>query len=215
MSLLALELKKIDGIPLHPLVVHIPVVFVPLALIGTIVALVRPKWRQWCLPLTAVLAGISLVGVQIGIMSGEGLEEILNEESAAIERHSQLAEQSRPFVFLFFVFCTLAAAAWYATHRRHQEEAAGAAAPVSGARATLAKLLVPFLALSVVTGALSTVWIYRTGHSGAKSAWGDAGKEGGDEGRGEDGKKADADRKPDADKPAGEAPAPDGDTDGD
>lgn len=163
-----MDLKTISGIPLHPLVVHVPVVLIPLAFVGAIAALLRPQWRQWCLPLTAALTAISLVGVQLGIQSGEGLEEILNEESRAIERHSQIAEQARPFVFLFLVFAVLAAIA----HRVATREGEAA-----GAKATLVKLLVPFLALSVVTGALSTVWIYRTGHSGAESVWKDAGKE--------------------------------------
>lgn len=169
------DLKTISGIPLHPLVVHVPVVLVPLAFIGAIAALAVPRWRSWCLPLTAVLATVSLVGVQLAIQSGEGLEEILDEESAAIERHSQLAEQARPMVLLFVVFAIAAAVIWWLVSRDAGEDAA------AGRTATLRKLIVPICALSVLTGALATVWIYRTGHTGAESVWKEAGSEG-DEG---------------------------------
>lgn len=175
MTVLA-ELQSLSGVPLHPLLVHLPVVFVPLAFIGAIVALAVKRWRGWCLPLTAVFATIGLVGVQLAMMSGEGLEELLDEESRAIEAHAQLAEQARPFVFLFFVFAVLAAAAWHLVQRDG-----------GGARSGWARALAPLMVLSILTGGLASVWVYRTGHSGAKSAWGDTVKESGKtEGGGEE-----------------------------
>ena len=179
MPTFALELESISGIPLHPLIVHIPVMMVPLAFLGALLALVRPPWRSWSLPLTAVFAGVSLVGVQLAMQSGEGLEEILDEESAAIERHSQLAEQARPMVFLFVVFAIAAAVIWWLISRERTSEADGGA---TARTATLRKLIVPVCALSVLTGVLATVWIYKTGHSGAESVWKEAGSEGGEGG---------------------------------
>lgn len=201
MSILA-ELNTISGIPLHPLIVHIPVVLVPLAFIGAIAALAMPRWRSWCLPLTAVFATVSLIGVQLAIQSGEGLEEILDEESAAIERHSQLAEQARPMVLLFVLFAVAAAVIWWMVSRDSGEEA------TAGRTATLRKLIVPICALSVLTGALATVWIYRTGHSGAESVWKDAGSEGGDSGEKGEPTKQGSDEQPSTE-------AGDGDSDGD
>lgn len=182
---LAEELQSVGGVPVHPLLVHLPVVFVPLAFIGAILGLAVKRWRSWLLPLTAVFAGIGLVGVQLAIMSGEGLEELLDEESRAIEHHSQLAEQARPLVFVFFVVTVLVAVAW---HLMRKDEAAGADGDAGGARSGWAKALLPLMVVSILTGALSTAWVYNTGHTGAKSAWGDAGKEkekgegGGDQG---------------------------------
>lgn len=166
MSVLASELTSISGIPLHPLIVHVPVVMVPLAFLFAALALLRPSWRSWALPLVAVFSAVSLVGVQLAMQSGEGLEEILDEESALIERHSQLAEQARPLVFAFFLFA-LAAAVIY--HLVARADAAGT--PESGRTPLLRKLVVPVMALSVLTGALSLTWVYRTGHTGAESVW--------------------------------------------
>lgn len=204
MSLLALELKTISGIPLHPLIVHVPVVLVPLAFVGAVLALVRPPWRSWALPVTAVLTGASLVGVQLAINSGEGLEDLSGERESLIERHAQLAEQARPMVFVFFLVIAAAAAAYWLANRPDAD-----AEPKAARTATLRKALVPLCALSVLTGALATVWVYRTGHTGAESVWKGEGEKGeGDEG-GVDREKGDYPTNPD------QAPAPDGDTDGD
>jgi hypothetical protein len=37
---------QINGLPVHPLVVHLVVVLLPLAAIGTIAIAVRPVWRR-------------------------------------------------------------------------------------------------------------------------------------------------------------------------
>lgn len=172
------ELTNLAGLPAHPLIVHLPVVLVPLAFVGAVLALAVKPWRSWLLPLTAIAAGISLVGAQLAVMSGEGLEELLDEESAAIERHAELGEQVRPFVLLFLAFAVLAAVAWYLAHRTGDEDA-----PSSGTVATWRKLAIPLMALSVLSGALGTVWVVRAGHSGATSVWEEEGTGDGDEAR--------------------------------
>lgn len=171
----ALELKTISGIPMHPLIVHLPVVLVPLAMIGAVLALVRPAWRSWSLPVVATLAAASFVGVQLAIMSGEGLEELSGEKEALIERHAQLAEQARPMVFAFFSVAAAAALAWWLV-KRGAAEAADDAARRRASTAT--RLLVPLCALSVLTGALATAWVFRTGHTGAESVWKGEGEKG-------------------------------------
>jgi uncharacterized membrane protein len=144
------------GLPAHPLIVHAPVVLVPLAAIGALLALVWPRSRSWSLPVTAALALGGLVGVQLAMWSGENLQESA-ENSALIEQHAQLAAQARPLVLLFAVIAGLAA--W-----------AGITSARSG-RDAARRLLLPLCALSLVSGALATTWIGRTGHTGARSVW--------------------------------------------
>ena len=52
---------RINGIPLHPLVVHGIVVLLPLALLGTILIAVRPQWRRPYGPLVVAAALIAAV----------------------------------------------------------------------------------------------------------------------------------------------------------
>ncbi len=134
------ELQTLNGLPAHPLIVHLPVVMVPLALAGAVVALVRPSWRSWAVPVTAVFATLGFAGVQLAVMSGEGLEELSGEEGEAlIERHAHLAEQARPIVFVFFLVAVAAAVIVYLLEHGGEAEA--------GRTATLRKLAVPVLVL--------------------------------------------------------------------
>jgi uncharacterized membrane protein len=159
------ELTELGGLPAHPLIVHLPVVLAPLAFLGALVALAVKPWRGWLLPLTATLAAVSAAGAQLAAMSGEGLEELLDEESAAIERHAELGEQVLPFLLVFLAFALLAAVAWHLVRRGEADETA------SPRLATWRKLAIPCMVLSMLTGALATVWVVRAGHSGAESVW--------------------------------------------
>lgn len=174
------EIDKLFGIPAHPLIVHIPVVLVPLAAVGAVLALFVTRWRHWALPVTAALSGIALVGVQLAIGSGESLAS-QTKETAAIERHAELADQARPFVFVFFLVAAAATYLWW----QSQREAGADVEERSRTRPLAVRALAPVCVLSVLTGALATTWVVRTGHSGAESVWKDKKKdEGGDNGPG-------------------------------
>ena len=52
------------GLPAHPLLVHIPVVLVPLALVGVIVMVSRPSWwgrYEWATLVIAVAGAVGAV----------------------------------------------------------------------------------------------------------------------------------------------------------
>ena len=197
-----MQINDIGGLPAHPLIVHLPVVMVPLATIGAILMVVRPSWRRMFEIPTAVLAGVAALATQLALQSGEALEEQVRH-SELIETHSSIAEQARPWVFLFAAVM-VAVAAWDIVQRRRAEPPAAhdAGAPVSQAGGTTttvterprrlvgsraATVAVAITALGVVLGLGSTIQIYRTGHSGAKATWHDtaAGTKGGEAGDGD------------------------------
>ena len=77
---------EINGVPLHPLVVHAVVVFVPLAALGAL-AMAVPKWRwlaRW--PTLLVTLGAT-AATYVATLTGEDLEE---------DRGLELATASRP-----------------------------------------------------------------------------------------------------------------------
>jgi hypothetical protein len=163
-----LDLSNLFGLPAHPLLVHVPIVLVPLAALGALAALLRPSWRPWCLPLTAALAGVATAGVQLAMGSGEELEHL--ERGPLVARHAHLAEQARPMVAVFFLAAVAAAVvAWWLERAHRPSDGPGAAR--RHRRSGLAALLVPLCVLSVATGALATTWIVKTGHAGARSVW--------------------------------------------
>lgn len=188
-----MEINDIGGLPAHPLIVHLPVVLVPLATVGAILMLLRPSWRRMFEIPTAVLAVVAAIATQLALQSGEALEEQVRH-SELIERHSNIAEQARPWVFLFAAVM-VAVVVWDVVQRRRAEPPAGddggdVAVPAAGGtagvatvtvaqrpraavRSRAATIAVAIAAVGVLLGAVSTVQIYRTGHSGATATWHD------------------------------------------
>lgn len=174
---------QIGGLPAHPLIVHLPVVLVPLAAIGALLMLVRPSWRHALVIPTAVFAGLGAIATQLAISSGEWLEHHV-DESDLIEQHSHIAEQARPWIFLF-ALVMIGIAVWDVVQRRRGTDApaeggdgSDATTPEAGSltavRPRAATAVVAVTALGLLLGVVSTVQVYRTGHSGAKATWQDA-----------------------------------------
>lgn len=187
-----MDITNIGGLPAHPLLVHLPVVLVPLATLGALLMLLRPSWRRTYEIPTAVLAVLAAIATQLAIGSGESLEERV-AESDLVEQHSKIAEQARPFIFVFALI--MVAVVVVDLWSRRQAAAAAPSTDGSGganpgeadggavstitrpttsvARSTAATVAVVLTALGLVFGVISTVQVYRTGHSGAKATWHD------------------------------------------
>jgi uncharacterized membrane protein len=160
----------INGIPVHPLVVHAIVVLLPLALIGTIAIAVKPAWRRPYGPLVVAAVAVSAVLAPIATSSGEELEHRVGDPG----EHAELGDQ-----LIWFILPLLAltvALVW--VDRRATKTAAlteGASTSTTGASSTTGSKLPTVLAvLSVVAALACTVQVYRVGDSGAQAAWGDA-----------------------------------------
>jgi hypothetical protein len=160
-----MSLDSVAGIPAHPLIVHIPVVFIPLTLV---VAIAAVAWRARRRELSLVALGTALVGMlgaQLATMSGESLEEQVRR-SPLINDHAQLGESARTLAIIVF----LAAAAFAAREFRDRfPRSAAGVARAAGRPAAAVALSVALLA----TSAAATAWTVRAGHMGAKAAWHD------------------------------------------
>src|SRR4051794_11715148 len=99
------------GLPLHPLLVHATVVFVPLAAVLVVLAVFSPRFRAWAGPLPAAVSLVALVLTPLSTASGENLEHDLPHNSL-IEKHAELGDQLLPFTIALFVF---AAGFWWLT----------------------------------------------------------------------------------------------------
>ncbi len=161
-------IDRFGDLPSHPLLVHLPVVLVPLALLGCVVLLIRPRWQRALGPVVAVIAGIGFVGSILASQSGEALEDDFRETGmtigAAIQDHAEMGEQVPIIAGLFFVLVLgwVLLGAW---RRRSGDERA--VQVLRSPRAVMTGLLV----LSLVAGTVATVSVIRTGHSGAESVW--------------------------------------------
>ncbi len=178
-----MEINRLFGLPAHPLLVHIPVVLLPLAAVGAVVIAVSSTWRHRLGWILVVLSGISLFFVQLAIGSGESLQEGVEGTGSErlIHEHSQIAEQLRPFAFLFFVALTAYVGyAWWIERNAtaaSDPAAAESTASRSAGTATTTRpvsrhpIVITLAVLTVVFGTAATVWTVRAGHSGAKATW--------------------------------------------
>jgi hypothetical protein len=112
----------------------------------------------------AGLAFVTLVSVQLAIGSGEELEESV-PESELVEDHAGTSDSLLPLTAGLFVAVVALVGADRA-FRRSEDDHRGSS---TGRRWAIAGLA----AATIVTASVSTVWIYRSGHSGAKAVWDD------------------------------------------
>lgn len=145
------------GLPLHPLIVHATVVMIPLAVVTVILAATWPRFRAWAGPLPAGLSLVGLVLVPLSTSTGETLEKHV-EETALLEKHTDMAEGLLPWMIGVFVLAT----AGYLIHRQ-----------ATKGQSLSQALTVAVAVLAVVASVGAAVQVARIGHSGAKSAWDD------------------------------------------
>lgn len=146
----------INGIPLHPLVVHAVVVLLPLATLGAIAIALRASWRLRYGPLVVAAAALSTILTPIATSSGESLERRVGDPG----QHAQLGDQ---LIWFAVPLLALSAALVWLEWRQDRRTDVGSS-----------RRLVQVVAGLVVVAALaSTVQVYRVGDSGARAAWGD------------------------------------------
>lgn len=118
-------LSEVNGLPLHPLVVHAVVVLVPLSLVGLVLLVVRSSWRRALGWWVVLLAGVATASAWLAKESGETLAELVGRPI----HHASLGSGLPYFVSAMFVSMLLfvAASAVWDWHIRR----AGAKAQVS------------------------------------------------------------------------------------
>jgi len=162
-------LDRIFGLPAHPLLVHVPVVLVPLSALALVGVAVRPGWRAAAGWWVVGLAFVALVSVQLAMTTGESLQEHVGDR-VLVHQHASLAEPMRPLALAVLL---LSVGLVLVDRRR--------------ARAWYRNTMLAVGGVSIVVAAASMVQVARVGHSGAKAVWHDKGTSGpgGDDDRGQ------------------------------
>jgi len=159
---------KLGGLPAHPLLVHIPVVLIPLAALGALAIAVRPRWMRSFGWLIAAVSGVGLLGAIFAAQSGEAYKETLEAAgqtiTSTLEDHAEMGDAAQGFAAVFFALVAVwVLFAWW--RRRSGEEKVTAVVKRPKVIAVLLSVLV------VVSGVAATASVTVTGHSGAKSVW--------------------------------------------
>jgi uncharacterized membrane protein len=149
------DINTLFGLPAHPLLVHIPIVLIPLVGVGAIAMALSARARERLGWVVLGLAFVAFIGTLLAAGSGGALEHSV-PRSAALREHVRLADTLQPLsaILLGLVAATVA----LDRYRRRG--------------GSLPKLVSPALAvLTIVTAIGTTGWLMAVGHNGAKAAW--------------------------------------------
>ena len=160
----------IDGIPLHPLLVHAVVVLLPLAALSSVAIALVPGWRRkYAWP----VLGVTLVGVAAVPMAkqaGEDFQAALAKNGVnnpAIQTHADLGTMLLPIALGFGVAVIALLVAGRLADRERQAEA-----PTTKTWRVISVVVSVLVVLLAVGTVYQTV---RTGHSGSEAVWSGAG----------------------------------------
>lgn len=163
LTLIPVEIHRAFGLPAHPLIIHIPVILVPLVGVAALALMARPAWIERHGLLVGVFAVAATAATILAVGAGEALRADRGggrpDEVAAIDAHASSGETLRIVVVLF----TLALLGTLYARRR----------ALAGPAMIGLRVLVAGLAIA------SVFFVIRTGHLGAKLTWGDRGPGGG------------------------------------
>jgi len=152
---------QISGLPLHILVIHAAVVFVPLLALGAIVYAVVPRWRARIGWAVIALALAAPVVTFVSKESGEKLYDrmiangVSGKGKVMLDAHMGFGTRT----FLFTLALGAVTLVLTAITRRK-----------SGSASRSLGLL--FSVAAVALAAVSGYYVYKTGDSGAKVVWG-------------------------------------------
>jgi uncharacterized membrane protein len=152
---------ELNGVPLHPLVVHAVVVLGPLAALTGLAYALVPRWRwllRWPLLVLAVLTAVTAF---LATASGEDLLESRPGLEQLVEEHEERGELLRNVALGFVPVAVLAAWAL-----------GGPSALASGRGARETRWQVPVAALLVAGSVALLVLLFLAGESGARAVWG-------------------------------------------
>lgn len=192
-ALLPIQLSDAFGLPAHPLLLHVPVVLVPVLSVVTVALAVRPAWRVRFGFSAGVLAIVTMAGTILTAGAGEALKKQQDsrprgggmpgqrggmpgqgggmpgqgggnqDESAQLSQHANLGSELRILVILLAVALVI-----LVILERYR-------AIVSKGFLSRPVPATAVAAVAAVVAVVSLIWVIRTGHLGAEITWGHEG----------------------------------------
>ena len=151
---------ELNGVPLHPLVVHAVIVLGPLAALAGLAYACVPRWR-WLLrwPLV-VLAVVTALAALLAAQAGEALLDLRPELEPLVEEHEDRGEMLRSAAVGYALVSLVAAWAL-----------GGVSALASGKGARETRFGIPVAAVLAVGAVALLVTLFLAGDSGSRAVW--------------------------------------------
>ena len=162
---------QLFDLPAHPLLIHAPIVLLPIAATLTIVLALKPAWRRRAglFPFSGVfVVTVLLFGAkESGESFTNAFDSAFGEGAIDIDRHEELGNMT--FVLtLVWLAAMFALTMWEAVQRRDATDANGA---TEAALTPSPYVSYGLSALASLFAVLATIWLIRTGHEGAEVVW--------------------------------------------
>lgn len=149
------------SLPLHPLLVHLPVVLIPLVAVLVVPAVFSRRWFRWTGPSTLTLSFVAMVGALLATVSGEDLAQSFGEPSALLRQHAEFGELARNLAGLVFLLLLVQVLLFW--------DRSPAATRRWGERWPV--LFVVLAVLAALAAVADTVVAVQAGHAGAQLVW--------------------------------------------
>jgi protein-S-isoprenylcysteine O-methyltransferase Ste14 len=156
-------MDELFGLPAHPLVVHAPIVLIPLAVVGLAVMLVSTTWHERLRWPVLVITVIGTLGAIAAASSGEELEHEIREREGreavrGLHDHVEAGEMARNLAILFLILLVVYLFLPIVLGKRSDKSQPRWLRPL-------------LMVLVVLAGVGSMISIVDAGHSGAKAVW--------------------------------------------
>jgi hypothetical protein len=156
------------GLPAHPLFIHVPVVLIPVSVLGALACVARPRLLDRYGVLLCAVAIIGMSSIFLAMEAGAALSHALNLQGQAAALISQHSFAAKILAIVFTLF-TATLILTFSAHRISGRRPTGLA-PVDqilGLRPVYLLLRVGLAVLALV----AAFYVYRVGDLGAKAVW--------------------------------------------
>ena len=157
-----------DGLPAHPLFVHVPVVLIPTTVVAAIAFVCRPRWMSRYGIALALASIAAMSSIFLTMQAGAALRAALHLQGEAAILISQHAQAAHILAFVYVAF-TATLIVTFAAQRISGGMPTGLAIldRLLAPRSTAAALRVALVLLAIGAGYM----VFRTGDLGAKAVW--------------------------------------------
>lgn len=157
-----------SGLPAHPLFIHVPVVMVPLSVLGALACVARPRWIERYGILLCLCGVVAMSSIFLSMQAGAALEgglHLTGRPAQLIHEHSHAAH----ILAVVFVVFTATLILTFSAHRISggRPTGLGIADTLLGAKANYLALRIALVVLAL----LSAYYVYEVGDLGARAVW--------------------------------------------
>jgi uncharacterized membrane protein len=149
----------VNGLPLHPLIVHFIVVLLPVSVLGSVVVALWPAARERYGWLVVAAAAVATLLVPIATNSGGKLKARVGPDNPRILRHEELGNQMIYWAIPLLVLV----AALMVVHELRKRQQLNWAKPA----------LIAIAVLTIGAGVGAGIHVYRVGDAGSRASYGD------------------------------------------